>query len=402
MRTIGTVLNERKGIGPGFDFLRIFLALSVLCTHSFLIAEGEQHQFAHPPLQLFHASILPWFFALSGFLITGSAQRLTLKNFLLNRGLRIVPALAVDITVAALTIGPLFTVLPLNEYFSAYEFRAYFANVFGLIHYVLPGVFDGNPFPSTVNGSLWTVPFEIGCYVIMSASIYFGLLKRRWVFLLLALAISGYIAYDYAANPEILRSIGITNKAIFTAFAHYWSTRGNDLYVYFLLGSAFYLFRDLIPYKLPLFLVSMALFIAGSLEAFSFVSGSTQKLILAPILVYILTYIGLTSFPKIPLYSRGDYSYGIYLYGFPLQQALVALFPSMKLPWLNMACSIILVTLVAMLSWHFVEKPILKIRKKFSFTARKGDLIEACVRDRMTQISIAAHPKAVAGSPAAE
>ena len=148
MRTIGTVLNERKGIGPGFDFAEIFLELKkfYVCI-DFLIAEGEQYCVAHLPLQLFHASILPWFFALSGFLITGSAQRLTLKNFLLNRGLRIVPALAVDITVAALTIGPLFTVLPLNEYFSAYEFRAYFANVFGLIHYVLPGVFDGNRSP---------------------------------------------------------------------------------------------------------------------------------------------------------------------------------------------------------------------------------------------------------------
>src|ERR1700735_5709280 len=126
--TIGSKLDETRGIGPGFDFLRIFLAVSVLATHSVLITQGNIHFFESKPYTLLYWVVLPLFFALSGFLITGSAMRLRLKDFLLNRGMRIVPALAVDICVAALIIGPIFTTLPLRQYFTRYEFYAYFAN----------------------------------------------------------------------------------------------------------------------------------------------------------------------------------------------------------------------------------------------------------------------------------
>ncbi|MBZ9794739.1 acyltransferase [Mesorhizobium sp. ES1-4] len=193
MRTIGDVLDRNKGIGPGFDFLRIALAMSVLFAHSFLIAEGERFQYSTAPLALMHASIIPMFFALSGFLITGSAMRLRLKDFILNRGMRIVPALAMDIFFAAIVIGPIFTTLSLKEYFSNYEFASYFANILGLIHYVLPGVFENNPFPNTVNGSLWTVPFEIGCYVLMALVIVTGLLKHPRILLCAALVFALFV-----------------------------------------------------------------------------------------------------------------------------------------------------------------------------------------------------------------
>ena len=99
----------------------------------------------------------------------------TLKDFLLNRSIRIVPALAIDIFVSALLLGPLLTTKPLPEYFSGKEFSHYFLNIIGFIHYELPGVFDSNPFAHQVNGSLWTVPYEIGCYALMSGLILFGL-----------------------------------------------------------------------------------------------------------------------------------------------------------------------------------------------------------------------------------
>lgn len=349
----------------------------VLFDHSFLIAEGEKHQFSQPGITVLQASILPMFFALSGFLITGSAIRLRLKDFLLNRAIRIVPALAVDIVFAALVLGPIFTTVSLQTYFSAYEFRAYFANIFGIIHYILPGVFENNPFPATVNGSLWTVPYEIGCYAIMSALIILGALKRP----LWALTATAVVAAIITAltiqgvNPAALGGLFSPNSTAFTTLNHFIGPAGLMLYVNFMLGSMFFLFRRYIPKHWVLAVACIILPIATSF-LFPQATGKTLCIFFAPMLVYVTVYVGMLEIPRIPLYHRGDYSYGIYLYGYPFQQALVTLFPKLTSPWLHFAISLPLATVIAMGSWHFIEKPILKLRKKFSFTAQKGDAKE--------------------------
>ncbi|ANN60778.1 acyltransferase [Mesorhizobium loti] len=372
MRTMGEVLDRNKGIGPGFDFLRIALAMSVLFAHSFLIAEGEKFQYSTPPLALMHASIIPMFFTLSGFLITGSALRLRLKDFILNRGMRIVPALVMDIFFAAIVIGPIFTTLSLREYFSTYEFLSYFANIVGLIHYVLPGVFESNPFPNTVNGSLWTVPFEIGCYAIMALIILTHLLKRPRILLCAALvfAVLVFISLAYEWVP-----FGGEGR-IFTATNHFLKSDGRTLYVYFLAGILLYLFRNKIPFHPAIFGTAILLFFLAAFDVFAALPQMPVKLLLIPIVAYVTVYVGLSPIPRIPIYGRGDYSYGIYLYGYPFQQALVTLFPKLTSPWLHFGISMVLVTGVAMLSWHFIEKPTLGLRRKYSFTARKGDAKE--------------------------
>jgi peptidoglycan/LPS O-acetylase OafA/YrhL len=369
------MLDNNAGIGRGFDFLRVFLALSVLFTHSVLIAEGERAQFGIAPLRLLHNSIVPMFFALSGFLITASALRLRLRDFLLNRGMRIVPALAVDIVVSALLIGPIFTTVPLRKYFSSYEFLSYFANIVGLIHFSLPGVFIDNPFPRAVNGSLWTVPFEIGCYTIISTFIVTGALRKRWlcvavgVLIGACITIANWTHFDpLAVAPlEVLRGEQAHN-----ALHHFFSNEGNHLYLYFLGGCLIYLFRYQIVFSRVVLAASAAVFALGAFDGMK-IPPAFQQLIYCPALVYITVFVGLTRLPRIPIYSNGDYSYGIYLYGYPLQQALVASFPTVTSPWLHFAISVPATSLVAMLSWHCVEKPILAQRRKFSFTARKGD-----------------------------
>ena len=103
------------------------------------------------------------FFALSGFLVASSLERCkTLFTFLGLRAIRILPALAVEIFISALIIGPLFTTEPAKAYFAAPEFHDYFLNILGDIHYHLPGVFAANP-SDAVNGQLWTVPYEMIC-----------------------------------------------------------------------------------------------------------------------------------------------------------------------------------------------------------------------------------------------
>jgi peptidoglycan/LPS O-acetylase OafA/YrhL len=88
----------------------------------------------------------------------------------------------------------------------------------------------------------------------------------------------------------------------------------------------------------------------------------------APILVYLTIYIGVTDLPKPPLFRKGDYSYGLYLYGYPLQQTCVALLPLRGNALLLDLISLPLIIGFAMLSWHAVEYPILKLRRRRSFS----------------------------------
>ena len=132
------------------------LATSIVLAHSFQLIYGLADMDSGHAAWFLVLEQVPMFFALSGFLVTGSAMRLRLRDFVLNRSLRIVPALAVDIVVAALLIGPLMSVVPFSEYVTSSEFYLYFFNIIGFPHYRLPGVFGDNPLRNIVNGSLWT------------------------------------------------------------------------------------------------------------------------------------------------------------------------------------------------------------------------------------------------------
>ncbi|MDB5597500.1 MAG: nodX [Hyphomicrobiales bacterium] len=369
MRTIGSVLDERGGIASGFDFLRIALSLSILGTHSALIVLGNDGIFQSGVGRAFHSALVPMFFALSGFLITGSAMRLKLRDFLLNRGMRILPALAMDIMISAMILGPLLTSASLHEYFTAYEFRAYFANVFGIIHYVLPGVFEATPFPQTVNGSLWTVPFELGCYAIISTLIVSGSIKRTPLFICVAstFMITVFWLRYTGFNPLDASGFAIFQAAAFKSAIHHftWPER-SLLYIYFVTGSLAYVLRHRIPMN-----STCAAVAALTITAVYLFPDTLGDDIALPALVYLTVAIGASDIPAIPLYSGGDYSYGIYLYGFPLQQSLVQIFPGRFTPMTHFMASIILVTAFAMASWHLFEKPILRVRRKFSFTARQ-------------------------------
>src|ERR1700744_2350383 len=152
MITVEQRLVEGQNRPSGFDYLRIVLAVGVVLAHSFLLPTGPAGEnnwyFMFAPL------IVPMFFALSGFLIAGSFERAkSLFVFFGLRVFRIAPALSVEVLISALILGPLLTDYSLRQYLAAPEFHAYFLNIVGEIHYVLPGVFLHNP-NNLVNGQL--------------------------------------------------------------------------------------------------------------------------------------------------------------------------------------------------------------------------------------------------------
>ena len=103
--------------------------------------------------------------------------------------MRIFPALIIEVCLSAFILGPLLTEFDLGAYLHDWQFRHYLLNMFGVIHFELPGIFPHNPYPGVVNRQLWTVPFELRCYELLVGMALLGLYRRNWLFLI---AVAGW------------------------------------------------------------------------------------------------------------------------------------------------------------------------------------------------------------------
>src|SRR5579859_544150 len=195
--TLDEALKANKGVGPGFHMLRHALAVVILAHHCRVAVFGIQANMYVGKGSLVAVSdvsgpavgpvlmellrpglfaLVGMFFALSGFLVTGSSLRTnSVKVFFANRALRILPALTVEVSLSALVLGPLVTVVSLDQYFTNYQFFRYFGNILGFVRFELPGVFVHNPWPNMVNANLWTLPPEFWCYFLMFLTMVTGI-----------------------------------------------------------------------------------------------------------------------------------------------------------------------------------------------------------------------------------
>jgi len=362
--SFGARLDAHNGLGPGFDFLRISLAGAIVLTHAWL--HVQRAAFEASAFWFAEYALVPMFFALSGFLVAASAMRLSLGNFLVNRGLRILPALAVDVVVCALIIGPVTTSAPLKRYFTDPWFFRYFLNITGWIHYDLPGVFRTHA-NTRVNGALWTVPYEMWCYAIMSGLIATRLIRKPEG--VIALAVLLVVA---GLASEGLAHTGLAAKLLRGAFVE----RGSQLLLAFIMGVIAFQLRYKIPYSLPAAALCAGLFILAAFGLnMSALNKVPNRIVLIPALAYLTVFIGLTKIPLPKIFHNADYSYGIYLYHDPLLQVVIGLVPAWVLapvygPFILFAIGLPAVALLASLSWHGIEKPILSLRRRFSFVAR--------------------------------
>jgi peptidoglycan/LPS O-acetylase OafA/YrhL len=348
--TLGQRLEITGGRPSGFDYLRIALACSVIVTHSVGITYGNDFAvkfFSIPGVHALSMIILPMFFSLSGFLVAGSAARArSLIGFLGLRAIRIYPALMVEVTLSAFILGPFFTNLPLGQYFTDPVFFRYLVNVTGHISFYLPGVFHLNPSPDLVNYQLWTVPFELYCYASISVLMLIGATKRPTLFLILSCALTA-VAFARHLHSH-------WQDPFIPDFAGHIS--GSLLVCSFLFGVSAFLFADKLPWSKSWGILSAIL----TIVLLSIPLGEYLAVITA---AYLTVYLGLMNPEKRGILRGADYSYGVYLYGWPVQQALVAAFPWSRIWWVNMILALILSGAFAALSWHFIEKPALAGRK---------------------------------------
>jgi peptidoglycan/LPS O-acetylase OafA/YrhL len=330
----------------GFDYMRIVLAALVLVVHTLNVVAGQALSTAvwQGPVRPFMVAILPMFFALSGFLVAGSLERCrTLISFLGLRIMRIVPALAVEVFLSALLLGPIFTSLPLGQYFTNAHLYAYFLNILGDVHLELPGVFLHNVWPQTVNLQLWVLPRELKCYILLALMFMVGLVRPNRQTLVFAVLFYVAAALYYSLSSAI-HTGDMPN-----------TLSGWLLIISFVVGVCTYVYRRQIPYSLPLFGACVAFM------AFCSVVPGGDTFIPVP-LTYITVYLGLRNPARSQIILSGDYSYGIYLYGFPIQQAVAALGPWTAHWYMNLALAAPCATLLAVASWWLVEKPVLRLR----------------------------------------
>lgn len=348
-----TVRDKMHSAGPtsGFDYLRIILAVAVLVWHSIWYSGSIElnNEIVASRFAFVGTGILPLFFALSGFLVSGSLQRTRLHQFITLRIIRLIPALAVEVTLSALILGIIFTSLPISKYLNSNEFHIYFLNIIGIIHFTLPGVFESNPGGPFINAQLWTVPVEMKCYLSLIILSIFKLAKRRLTLMALI----------------VLMCLALTAWPI----AYINKTKELLLVLCFLAAVVLYLYRDVIPYSNVLGAV------AAILTPVLLIAPGDEYLAPFPV-AYTVIWLGLMRPPSIPF---GDLSYGVYLFHLPVEQTIVNLFPGVRCWWLLTLVSLPIVLGVAWFSWNLVERPILSRKKSIFATV---DLVETTMKSK--------------------
>jgi peptidoglycan/LPS O-acetylase OafA/YrhL len=182
--------------------------------------------------------------------------------------------------------------------------------------------------------------------------------------------------------------------------------RGARLWPSFLIGILFYQFRYSVPFDRRLLGLVLAVCVGFAVfgKFDSFFDSTVFHAFMLPLLGYVMVYLGLSPIPIPALFKKGDYSYGLYLYHVPFIQALLCLFPNTWYGgwwWTLYFASVPVALAVAMFSWHVVEKPTLRLRKKFSFAVTMREQTEAAAaKPQPNAPGVAAEPRLAFRSPA--
>ncbi|MCF7974182.1 MAG: acyltransferase [Phycisphaerae bacterium] len=345
---LSTCTNSRDN---NFNLVRFIAALLVLYTHSFAITLGTGD--AEPlksTLGMTWGNIaVDIFFVTSGLLITSSYfTRNNLLHFAWARILRIYPALIAAILFCVFIVGLSFTTISPWEYLSHEQTSKFLIKntllVLGL-EYTLPGVFANIPLKDAVNGSLWTLPHEVEMYGLLAIILCaMGTVQKRFRMIgqqkhyLLLIAIAAMIA------------------DIINHFQAYSPTRFIHLFSMFFVGAAYYAWRDHVRLSSMVFVLTLSALLVSSLNAGVFF---VLYLIILPYLTLFAAYVPSGRIRKFN--AVGDYSYGMYIYAFPVQQSISQLVPGVSVA--NMIIMSFGVTfMLSMISWHFIEKRFLKMK----------------------------------------
>lgn len=344
--------HKSRSRNSKLDFLRISFATLVLLAHAPELTDGNNSR--EILSRLTHSQIsfgvlgVDGFFLLSGYLIVKSwIQNPEFLNFILKRILRIVPGYLVAVFLSISIVGLLAPGVP--HFFSSYGLRS-LKSILLLSTPSTPPVFPGLRFQE-VNNSLWTIAYEFRCYLIVAAFGVLGLLRRRLIWLLStvlflsAFIVDGFVIFKHF-SPSLEALIGEPTHICRLSAA-------------FFVGGCFYIFREQIKFR-PMFAIAVAVaLILGAINPKTFEPG------LVLFGGYLMFY-----FAQLPSKSAArswhfpDISYGIYLYGWPVESLWI--WYSHGSPWVTFLASTVICCGLGWLSWHLVERPMLRLKRKSS------------------------------------
>jgi hypothetical protein len=321
-------------IQNNFDFLRLAAATMVLTSHQFILnGKKEPLIFGHT-LGYFAVFI---FFIISGYWVTKSyIEEREFFRFIIKRLIRLMPGLAVCVLVCFFIIGPIGFSGDIKSYFQNKEYWKFLRNIFFISKLELIGIFEKNPYPNTLNGSLWTLPIEFKWYLVLAVLGFFNMINKKIIFSIIFFSIAFFVYINYFAYEQK------TFKTFFYL--------GN----FFLTGVLLFLTE----------LNFLILFISLTTSVF-FLIFKFYYLALVVGLPPLIVYIGLKSFKYLNKINKiGDLSYGIYLFAFPIQQTIFY-FGASKLNFFVSFLSVIILTyFLAYFSWHLIEMPSLNFKNK--------------------------------------
>lgn len=328
------------GRNNNFNLLRMSAASAVLVSHAYPIALGSG---ATEPLSSLLRMTLGTlavvsFFAISGFFISQSLDRSKIfLSFVVARVLRVYPGLLAVLLLTAFVLGPLFTSQPLASFFTKPETFLYLPRNLSLkwLQYDLPGVFQHNPYGPAINGSLWSLFYEITCYGLVAILGSIPPQRRNWVF-------NGFLAL-YAAAYVLLKVYGrdlLDHSGLLANF--------HLLTLPFVIGMTFYRYRRFLP-------LNFFLCIAACVVPVPFHGSNWFTEVFVICWCYLIFYVGYLRSAPLQTYNRlGDYSYGMYIYAFPCEQIIVYLWDGISplaLIWISFPVTLA----AAILSWHLIE-----------------------------------------------
>lgn len=337
--------QSRSLMLPGFDTLRLLGAVAVLLSHAYLIAQNSE---GSEPLQLLLGGEkniaglygVFTFFIISGFLLARSLDRNpNVMRFVVNRFLRLMPGFAFCVLVTALILGPLASSLAAADYFADAAWIRYILHALTtLADSPLPGVFQYTGSVSqVVNGSLWSLQAEVLSY---------GLLLALWLLLpspgLVALVLGG-AGLAMLLNPALSGWLpGICYPL-----------------PYFAAGVVMWWLTTHLGISRPLAHLCGAAVVAGALLGFPHQAFACFG-------AYLVVYLGCQPSPIGSWIARsGDLSYGLYLFGWPVQQLLRQTL-DLRDPLLMFALSTACTAVLAWVLFHAVEKPAMALRQPLS------------------------------------
>jgi peptidoglycan/LPS O-acetylase OafA/YrhL len=331
-----------------FDVLRLLASWCVLFSHCYALAGVSA---AEPFLSAVGLDTLGGlgvsvFFVLSGYLVTGSWLREpSVIPFALKRMRRIYPALIVCVLLTLLVLGPSVTTLDLRAYAQDPLSRQYLWTATGWdIRFVLPGVFASTPLRDAVNGSLWSLRYELLCYIsLVGLAVLPFSVRAKALFVAISLMFLSIIRppfnmWDFGF--EFL-SMGAHTTKVCLLFA---------------IGACARAWRGVIEPRMLYALIALVV-LAGVIWLKAHAAIRTEALYLVTLAILIVCVATkLRGLPRLPA-GMGDWSYGMYLYAFPVQQTLAQLrvHERFGFAFYVFACTLI-TSIFAALSWFYVER----------------------------------------------